>query len=170
MSRLSRHLLEQARHLTTRDAGRPRQANVRRAVSAAYYALFHFLTAKACRALLGSSPARRAIRVAFERSFNHAPMRNAARSFASGNLPGALGVVLGAVPAELRRIARAFSEAQDERHQADYNNGVRFTRARALGVIGEVEAAIALWPTVRHTDAARLYLVALLTGDSVRSR
>jgi hypothetical protein len=33
------HLLEQAQHLAMRDAGRPRQANLRRGVSSAYYAL-----------------------------------------------------------------------------------------------------------------------------------
>ena len=36
-------LLKQARELTTLDARRPRQANLRRAISSAYYALFHLL-------------------------------------------------------------------------------------------------------------------------------
>jgi len=36
-------LLEQAHHLATREAGEPKQASLRRAVSTAYYALFHLL-------------------------------------------------------------------------------------------------------------------------------
>src|SRR5689334_5589494 len=36
-------LLEQARHLANREPKRPRQASLRRAVSTAYYALFHLL-------------------------------------------------------------------------------------------------------------------------------
>ncbi len=36
-------LLEQANHLARRERGRPRQASLRRAVSSAYYALFHLL-------------------------------------------------------------------------------------------------------------------------------
>ena len=36
-------LLAQARHLATRERRRPKQASLRRAVSAAYYALFHYL-------------------------------------------------------------------------------------------------------------------------------
>jgi hypothetical protein len=40
-------LLEQAKHLANRERGKPRQASLRRAVSTAYYALFHFLIAEA---------------------------------------------------------------------------------------------------------------------------
>jgi uncharacterized protein (UPF0332 family) len=36
-------LLEQANHLANREPELPRQASLRRAVSAAYYALFHLL-------------------------------------------------------------------------------------------------------------------------------
>jgi hypothetical protein len=37
-------LLEQARHLANREPRRPKQASLRRAVSTAYYALFHLLS------------------------------------------------------------------------------------------------------------------------------
>ena len=41
---LGERLIEQARQLATRTAqGRPRQDHLRRAVSAAYHGLFHFL-------------------------------------------------------------------------------------------------------------------------------
>src|SRR5580704_13418670 len=36
-------LLEQAQHLAHREDGEPKQASLRRAVSTAYYALFHLL-------------------------------------------------------------------------------------------------------------------------------
>jgi uncharacterized protein (UPF0332 family) len=36
-------LLEQALHLAKREKKKPRQASLRRAVSTAYYALFHLL-------------------------------------------------------------------------------------------------------------------------------
>src|SRR5712664_67396 len=36
-------LLEQAQHLAQREPKRPKQASLRRAVSTAYYALFHLL-------------------------------------------------------------------------------------------------------------------------------
>jgi uncharacterized protein (UPF0332 family) len=36
-------LLKQAYHLANRESGEPKQASLRRAVSTAYYALFHLL-------------------------------------------------------------------------------------------------------------------------------
>jgi len=40
-------LLEQAQHLANRERKEPRQASLRRAVSTAYYALFHLLISEA---------------------------------------------------------------------------------------------------------------------------
>lgn len=47
-------LLRQAERLAKLDPKRPRQANLRRAVSSAYYALFHFLVDQSCRAAIGT--------------------------------------------------------------------------------------------------------------------
>ena len=63
---LSAHLIEQARDLSTAgrsERGAPRQADLRRAVSAAYFALFHFLIDKACERLIGVAAERRTLRV-----------------------------------------------------------------------------------------------------------
>ena len=54
-------LLEQARRLALLDRRRPKQANLRRAVSAAYYSLFHFLVDESCRGILGRSMSARLI-------------------------------------------------------------------------------------------------------------
>ncbi len=40
-------LLEQAQHLAQREPKRPKQASLRRAISSAYYALFHLLISEA---------------------------------------------------------------------------------------------------------------------------
>ena len=42
-------LLEQAQHLAQREPKRPKQASLRRAVSTAYYALFHLLITETTR-------------------------------------------------------------------------------------------------------------------------
>src|ERR1035438_6153633 len=44
---LADDLLEQAHHLAKREPKRPRQASLRRAVSTAYYSLFHLLISSA---------------------------------------------------------------------------------------------------------------------------
>jgi uncharacterized protein (UPF0332 family) len=55
---LAEHLLEQAQHLANREKKRPRQASLRRAVSTAYYALFHLLIHEATRNWKKVGPAR----------------------------------------------------------------------------------------------------------------
>ena len=72
-------LLEQADQL----AAKPLRANLRRAVSTAYYALFHFLIRKATRSLC-PEPADRSRRQLMARAFSHDSMKNASAPFAAG--------------------------------------------------------------------------------------
>ena len=55
MARITDDLLDQADHLAAVESGRPKQASLRRAVSAAYYALFHLLAGEASERFLGPS-------------------------------------------------------------------------------------------------------------------
>jgi hypothetical protein len=48
-------LLAQAGLLATKERLRPKQASLRRVISTAYYALFHFLVDKSCRFLVSGS-------------------------------------------------------------------------------------------------------------------
>lgn len=69
-------LLKQARALMLIDTrGKPKQANLRRAVSALYYALFHFLVDGACRGILGTQHAEQGFRHALARAFTHTTMK-----------------------------------------------------------------------------------------------
>ena len=54
-----RDLLEQAARLARLDTQKPKQANLRRAISSAYYALFHLLVDEACRVQIGAHIVRR---------------------------------------------------------------------------------------------------------------
>jgi hypothetical protein len=63
-------LLSQARHLLVREPRRPRQASLRRAISTAYYALFHLLTSQASRMLVSSDP----LQLLVSRTFTHTEM------------------------------------------------------------------------------------------------
>jgi hypothetical protein len=167
---LPEQLLEQARHLATRDvAGRPRQGNLRRAVSDAYYALFDFLVDRGCRYLI-SGRAQEALRGVLARAFEHGTMKRASTSFASGSLPAKLLPALtgSPVPPDLQRIARAFRDLQEARHAADYDPLRRFRRSEVLAFVEQAQQAIQLWPAVRDTPAGRLYLVGLLVGEQVR--
>src|SRR5580693_2861412 len=113
-------LLEQAHHLANREPKRPKQASLRRAVSAAYYALFHLLTAEAANRLV-TGPDRDELRAALRRAFEHKEMKDACKEISSANA-GKLRRCLGetTVPAPLVSVARAFIDLQEARHDADY--------------------------------------------------
>ena len=71
-------LLTQARFLVRREPRRPRQASLRRAVSAAYYALFHLLIHEATRMMVSGSSLG-SLRTLVARAFAHATMNEACR-------------------------------------------------------------------------------------------
>lgn len=63
------------------DRTKPKQANLRRAVSSAYYGLFHYLVAKATQAAIGTAPDLLPFRQATARAFVHGTMKEACRAF-----------------------------------------------------------------------------------------
>lgn len=69
--RLPDGLLEQAQHLVRREPKRPKQASLRRAISTAYYALFHLLISEAVL-----NWKRAEDRVELARMFEHTHMRS----------------------------------------------------------------------------------------------
>ena len=52
-------LLTQARQLALIDVGKPKQTNLRRAISAVYYAVFHLFVDETCRVLVGAQNSQR---------------------------------------------------------------------------------------------------------------
>ena len=80
---LHHDLLDAASHLATRETRKPKQASLRRAVSAAYYALFHLLVADGAKRLSPAKPD--GLSLVIQRAFNHGEMRNVCKSFADGH-------------------------------------------------------------------------------------
>jgi uncharacterized protein (UPF0332 family) len=154
-------LLEQAQHLARREPRRPRQASLRRAVSAAYYALFHLLIRDAT-VLLGLVPP---VRGRFTRAFDHGVMKQASQDFTNPQ-PGRLPALTGGapVPAALGQVASTFVTLQEMRHEADYNVERRFTRAEVNTLVAQAQQAFRDWRAVRTDPVARSYLAALLLG------
>ncbi|HWE93212.1 MAG TPA: hypothetical protein VG269_04495 [Tepidisphaeraceae bacterium] len=156
---LALDLLEQARHLSKRERRRPRQASLRRAISAAYYAMFHLLTQEASASLV----ARPDLRARFSRAFDHGDMKQASRAFANAQPAQLLGLTGGAaVPSQLQDLAEAFVELQEARHEADYNTDRSFTRLESINLVARAAAAFASWQAIRTDPVARTYLAALL--------
>lgn len=157
----SEDLLEQAQFLVRREPNKPKQASLRRAVSTAYYAVFHLLTWEAADQAAPKNPGGLKIRVT--RSLEHNSMKKAAQQFESGNFPDAIKpLVSSSIPMALVEVARNFILLQDERHAADYDRTGAFSRARAQNAVGLAARVFAYWNTVRNTDDAKVFLAALI--------
>ena len=169
-------LLAQADVLLDLDPRRPRQANLQRAISNAYYALFHHLIGQAVPASLGQdrSPEARQLARLMSRWYGHGQMKGTANWFRrAGKIPPRIATLLGyssaprgIVPVELERVATAFANLQEARHIADYDVGARFTRSQAQGFVRVARDALADWEIVATTGSARLFLLLLLTGEA----
>ena len=118
---LPEHLLEQARHLARRERTRPRQAGLRRAISRAYYSIFHFLIREAVRQIGPNLSDENFNRV--YRWFDHGTMYRVARAFSEEvvRVPNSKDVLIAANSRAIRLIALTFAELQELRHSADYD-------------------------------------------------
>ena len=137
-------LLEQALHLALRDRKRPKQASLRRAVSTAYYALFHLLVSEA----VGSWKVKYQ-RPSLARAFDHGRMKSASLKCKSANT-------------DLRAVASAFVELQQSRHLTDYDNAKMWTRVETIELIDMAAGAFKDWTAVRGQRMAQDFLLSLL--------
>ena len=162
-------LRHQARHLATREPKRPRQASLRRAISTAYYSVFHLLTHEATRFMVSGNN-RDALRQCLGRAFAHQTMKTVCKQFASGTCPIKLQPALQAqlIPSELKEVAQAFVDLQQARHEADYDTARRFTRAEANDLVDQCDQAFTNWHMVRNTSSGEAFMVGLLAYSKMK--
>jgi len=156
-------LLEQSRHLANRERKEPRQASLRRAVSTAYYALFHLLISEA-----SLNWKRVEYRDALARVFEHGKMKSACRK-KMGELTAYYKTNPRAgseltVSQHLHRVAETFVEAQNNRHAADYDNSRVWARTAVLAEIETVADTFKSWRAKRNENVAQAFLVSLFGG------
>lgn len=149
-------LMEEALRLVRRSPSS--QLALRRAVSASYYAVFHFLISEAT-ANWSNEP----LRSALGRAFDHGLIKNASnRLLNTNNFP-----FTGENPktvVSLRFVALAFSQLQQDRHFADYNLTEDLDPTDALAQVKSAEKIFTTWPTIRGEQIAQAYLVSLLVN------
>jgi hypothetical protein len=168
---LASDLLEQAEHLARREPRKPKQASLRRAVSAAYHAVFHLLIEEASNRIVKDAN----LRCLVSRAYSHGGMNKAAKCFApGGNLPDHITTsfagTLPTIPAEIRTVARAFKDLQQARHEAEYDLSKSLTRADVIAHVTNARRAFTEWQAVRNRPADRvaveLFLSSLLLWES----
>ncbi len=139
----------------------PAEANLRRGVSTAYYALFHLIVGEAMIRIV-ADPALRS-RVA--RSFQHDKLQQVCQEYSRARLDnaGQLTMRSGAViPVQLQDLGTAFVSLQNARHQADYDTGTTLTHEGADTQVLTAEAAFLDWDAIQANPAAAVFLTEIL--------
>ena len=136
------HLLDIAEGLARGSGrlGRPRRADLARAVSTAYYAVFHALANCCANRLAGATPASRSQR-AWRQTYTSPEHRTVRRRCENRN-------VIIRFPEDLQKFAALFAALQREREAADYEPDMPYSRYRAAEFVQEARKAI------RHLDSA----------------
>ena len=149
-------LLNQAFELLSKEPTLQTQADFRRSVSTAYYAIFHFLINEAVVHwdLPGS-------RNGLARMFEHRVMKTVSKRTIDPSHYPFIGEDVTIVAA-LRSVAEAFIHLQDNRHIADYDMATLWTKWEALNKVEIAAEAFTTWHSIRHQKIAQDYLVALL--------
>lgn len=157
------HLLEQADRLIASGApGQPRQADLRRAISAAYYATFHATLAAAADLYIGTTKRTTGQYTLVYRSVHHRDLRDLCSRVRAISSIGRLAqyVPAGGFDADMRTFAEAILELQESRHDADYNPSIHVRRSDARLAVGTARKALGrLQTTSRSSREAFLGLL-----------
>lgn len=119
---------------TARFLVNPEQTNLKRALSTAYYAMFHALCRNCADSFVGTNEARRSQR-AWEqayRALNHGHVKDRCnkQEFKEN------------FPEEIQNFAKKFIELQEKRHEADYNPSCTLTNYDVRNDIDNAAIAI----------------------------
>lgn len=118
----------------TGGAAQVSQTELRRAVSCAYYAMFHTLAVSNANTLIGASPADQQ-RWAWQQAYRAADHRPARNKLSTAGLGSRF-------PMPVRKFGEVFAIAQKERHSADYDPHSEFHATDVADLIDRVEDAI----------------------------
>jgi hypothetical protein len=141
-----------AEDLLRTGQGAPRQANLRKACSATYYALFHTLCEACADTLVGDRSTRRAWTQMY-RALDHRRAESCCKQ----------REMVDRFPVEVQRFAGMFVRMQEKRHGADYDpNGRYYKSAVAI----DIEAARVAIEDFRGTPVKhrRAFVTYLLLG------
>jgi hypothetical protein len=136
-------LLDIAEQIARLDSGRPRQASLRRAVSTAYYALFHTLAYLSADRLVGWRKPWASFTPIY-RTLDHGRSKSVFKEL----IPHG---------GDLALIGGTFIKLQEYRHTAGYDpEAFRLSRADTLGLIDEVRKAMVLITSLSSEDGLQL--------------
>lgn len=139
------HLLDQAERLTAPSGvGAPRQADLRRAISASYYGVFHAIATEAADDFVGKTQRDSSRYALVYRSIEHGRLRRVCEDIVKPTPPAkyAKYVPTGGLGDDLVAVAIAVSELQERRHSADYDSLFRATTSDAVLAVATARDAL----------------------------
>lgn len=149
------HLLDQADRLVAPSGrGAPRQADLRRAISNAYYAVFHAIVTEGADEFVGRTQRQTPRYALVYRSVDHRSLRRLCKEVAQKKLsdnfskyepPSGFG-------RELKGLATAVVDLQEKRHLADYDPLFRAGTSEAVSALVTARTALA---SLRNTSRPR---------------
>jgi hypothetical protein len=172
----SEELLEFADFLAGRevDPDHAPTIHLRRAVSSAYYALFHGLIAQATQRTMGAGNDREADRYSVSRWYAHREIRAVCQwvvnRSAGRTVPDGVAALLDTPPPDLVAVAELFLALQQARHAADYDHMVELTLADTRAHVDTARDALGRLPRLSGDRVYDNYLMLLLGGPKIASR
>ena len=134
---------------------------MRRAVSAAYYALFHHLSEAAVEQIAPYAPSKTANRI--HRWLNHSEMKKICREFASSPLkPPLRDLLAGGTSEDMQKLANSFIRLQEARHNADYDLDYSVSWEQTREFIELSVTAIGAWENIKTSAEANIFILSLL--------
>lgn len=150
---LADELLEDARHLAAKGDTKKRPSCMRRAISTAYYAVFHLIIED----FVANWPfADQRARLA--RMFNHKQMSSAAFAPKDKAVPTANEKALV-------DVVKAFEQLQKDRHRADYDLAWNIVPTDVTDAITLAEEVFTKWRSIRTEDIARHHLLSMFGAN-----
>jgi hypothetical protein len=129
------HLLDQALALATRGQ-RPRNVDLKRAISTVYYAIFHELAKRCSDTLIGPRYRETAAWARVYRSLEHGKLRQEFKRLSAQTRNNQSDAIIG-------ELAIVFVELQEYRHFADYDPGQsQLSRIGVIAMIKRTDAVI----------------------------
>lgn len=160
----SDQLIDQAERLSMRPpAGAPRQVDLRRAISAAYYAVFHATLTAAADSVIGATRRLSPEYGLAYRSLDHRALRSLCEDISRSSVPTKYGPYLpsGGFGAEIVGFAAGAAELQERRHAADYDPTLRVKMSDARLAIQTARVAISRF-SAAAPDQRRAFLSLLI--------
>ena len=139
--------------------GRPRETNIRRAVSSTYYALFHCLATCNANMLVGGPGANRS-QPAWRQAYRGLQHGTARQRCERQN-------IIIKFPDEIQDFAERFVDMQQKRHEADYDPDATFSKSDVIQDITDAEDVIHCFNSVpvRDRRAFAVYVLLPLRTD-----